>query len=49
MPYKRSSENFTMNLNAELEQFILEEFVNVMRLRGHKIEFYGDEIMTEKV
>lgn len=38
-----------MDLSAELEQFILEEFVNVMRLRGHKIEFYGDEIMVEQV
>lgn len=33
---------------AEYQQFIMQEFVEVMRQRGHKITFFGDEILLEK-
>lgn len=33
----------------ELEQFIVEEFVDVMRRRGHKINFHNGEIQLERV
>lgn len=37
------------DLAAEYSKFLHEEFFDVMRQRGHKIEFYGDEIMMEQV
>lgn len=41
---------FEMALMAEeYTQFVREEFVDVMRQRGHQIEIFGDEIMTGQV
>lgn len=36
-------------LAGEYTQFITEEFVEVMIQRGHRVEFFGDEILVESV
>ncbi len=33
----------------EYHRFLMEEFVDVMRKRGHKIQFLNDEILIEDV
>lgn len=34
---------------AEYAQFLIEEFVDVMRARGHEIQFINDEILVRTV
>jgi len=34
---------------GEYYEFVLEEFADVMRQRGHEIQQFGDEIIMEQV